>query len=204
MTETEWLTSDDPIAMLESIRLRAGAALNDYKPWGRKLRLFSETGCEECRTLTLGMGFVRAAEYVAGADCGTRIEKAAIIRDIFGNPFMVIERRHKECWSRPRNPKIGEHLITFHDAWLTWNDGTVPKLAQAIYDERAFERLPILADALEESGCDKAEILNHCRGIEQNPQCRGEIPSHEGDCWIPLRGPHVRGCWVIDLILGKQ
>jgi hypothetical protein len=55
-------------------------------------------------------------------------------------------------------------------------------LAQAIYDDRAFDRLPILADALEEAGCDTADILAHCRGP----------------------GPHVRGCWVVDLILGKQ
>ncbi len=65
---------------------------------------------------------------------------------------------------------------------LLWNDGTVRKIAQAIYDERAFERLPILADALEDAGCDNADILNHCR----------------------QPGVHVRGCWVVDLLLGKQ
>jgi hypothetical protein len=66
--------------------------------------------------------------------------------------------------------------------WLAWNGGTVPKFAQGIYEERAFDRLPILADALEDAGCVDGDILNHCRGP----------------------GPHVRGCWVIDLILGKQ
>jgi hypothetical protein len=49
------------------------------------------------------------------------------------------------------------------------------------YDERAFERLPILADALMDAGCDNADILAHCRGP----------------------GPHERGCWAVDLILGK-
>jgi hypothetical protein len=58
----------------------------------------------------------------------------------------------------------------------------VVKLAQAIYDERAFNRLPILADALEEAGCTTAEILNHCR----------------------QPGEHVRGCWVVNAILGKS
>ncbi|MBM4071279.1 MAG: hypothetical protein FJ271_20430 [Planctomycetes bacterium] len=65
---------------------------------------------------------------------------------------------------------------------LVWNDDTIPRLAHSIYDERAFDRLPILADALEAAGCTDAEILSHCRGP----------------------GPHVRGCWVVDLILGKE
>ena len=65
--------------------------------------------------------------------------------------------------------------------WLAWRDGTILKLAQAIYDDRAFDRLPVLADALEEAGCHDADILAHCRAP----------------------GPHVRGCWVVDLLLGK-
>jgi hypothetical protein len=65
--------------------------------------------------------------------------------------------------------------------WLAWNCAGTPKLAQAIYEEHCFGDLPILADALEEAGCTDAEILTHCRGP----------------------GPHARGCWVLDLILGK-
>lgn len=72
--------------------------------------------------------------------------------------------------------------MTGDASWLAWNDSTIPKLAQGIYEERAFDRLPILADALEEAGCDNTEILSHCRGP----------------------GPHARGCWVVDLLLGKQ
>jgi hypothetical protein len=83
-----------------------------------------------------------------------------LIRDIFGNPFRA---------------------VSLVPSWLIWNEATVAKLAQAIYDERAFERLPVLADALEEAGCTDAEILAHCRGP----------------------GPHVRGCWALDLLLGK-
>jgi hypothetical protein len=67
-------------------------------------------------------------------------------------------------------------------AWLTWNDGALRKMAQPIYDERDFGRLPILADALEDAGCADAAILAHCR----------------------TPGEHVRGCWVIDLLLGKS
>jgi hypothetical protein len=84
-----------------------------------------------------------------------------LFRDVFGNPF------------RP---------VTPGPSWLSWNDGTMPKMAQAIYDERAFDRLPILADALEDAGCTDAAILDHCRG----------------------GGEHVRGCWVVDLLLGKE
>jgi hypothetical protein len=62
-----------------------------------------------------------------------------------------------------------------------WNDGTIAKLAEAIYEEWAFDRLPILADALEEAGCTSEELLTHCRA----------------------GGEHVRGCWAVDLLLGK-
>jgi hypothetical protein len=65
---------------------------------------------------------------------------------------------------------------------LGWNDATIPKIARGIYEERAFDRLPVLHDALLDAGCDDEAILAHCRGA----------------------GPHVRGCWVIDLILGKS
>src|SRR5262249_53135745 len=80
------------------------------------------------------------------------------LRDIFGNAF----QRFK---SKP--------------GWLTSN---VISLVIGIYTDGTFDRLPIVADALEESGCTDAEILSHCRS----------------------EGPHVRGCWVVDLILGKE
>ena len=82
----------------------------------------------------------------------------SIIRDLFGNPFRA---------------------ATAEPVWLT---STVVSLAQAIYPDWAFDRLPILADALEDAGCDNADILAHCRDD----------------------GPHVRGCWAVDLILGKE
>ncbi len=90
-----------------------------------------------------------------------------ILREIFGNLF------------RP---------ASLHSAWLAWHDATLPKLAQAIYDERDLPsghldttRMAILADALEDAGCTDETILSHCCGA----------------------GPHVRGCWVVDLLLGK-
>ncbi len=66
--------------------------------------------------------------------------------------------------------------------WLIWNDGIVEKLVRTIYDERRWGIMPVLGDALEDAMCDNTDILDHCRGP----------------------GPHVRGCWVVDLILGKE
>jgi hypothetical protein len=80
-----------------------------------------------------------------------------LLRDIFGNPF---------------------HPIVADPAWLT---PTVQSIASAICADRAFDRLPVLADALEEAGCTNADVLLHCR----------------------QPGEHVRGCWVVDLVLGK-
>jgi hypothetical protein len=90
-----------------------------------------------------------------------RPEVCALIREIFGNPF--------------RRP-------TVEPRWLGWNDGTVTRLAQGIYEERAFDCLPILADALEEAGYPNADVIGHLRGP----------------------GPHVRGCWAVDLLAAKE
>ena len=87
-----------------------------------------------------------------------RRHQSFLLRDVLGNPF------------RP---------AVFHAYWLTSN---VAVLATGIYDEKAFDRMPILADALQYAGCDTAEVLDHCRGP----------------------GPHVRGCYVLDLLLGKS
>lgn len=67
-------------------------------------------------------------------------------------------------------------------SWLQWRRRTVPRMACVIYRKRCFRNLPTLADALEEAGCRDAAILTHCRA--------------------PLE--HVRGCWVVDLLLGKE
>lgn len=81
-----------------------------------------------------------------------------LIQDIFSNRF---------------------HPIPFEPAWRT---NTVVSLSRIAYETREFAAMPILADALQDAGCDNSDILDHCRG----------------NC------PHTRGCWVVDLILGKQ
>lgn len=85
--------------------------------------------------------------------------QAAVIRDLFVNPF---------------------HPVSFASAWRT---DTAVSLAQQMYESRDFGAMPILADALQDAGCDSEAILSHCRDATQ---------------------VHVRGCWVTDLVLGKS
>jgi hypothetical protein len=96
----------------------------------------------------------------SAAERSESVRQAALARCIFGNPF------------RP---------TTVAPGWLTWHDGVVRQIAQAIYDEAGFDRLAILADSLEEAGCTDEGWLAHCREAVV----------------------HGRGCWVVDLILGK-
>ena len=69
--------------------------------------------------------------------------------------------------------------VTFHRAWRT---STAVALGRRMYESRDFTPMPNLADALRRAGCECAEVLAHCRGP----------------------GPHVRGCWVVDLVLGTE
>jgi hypothetical protein len=118
----------------------------------------------------------RYAEIVAGNSCRLgdgwirhrplnqqqrleQAQQAALLRDIFGNSF------------RP---------VTFSPSWRT---DTALTLAQQMYESRDFGAMPILADALQDAGCDSDDVLNHCRDAN---------------------APHVRGCWVVDLVLGKE
>ena len=92
-------------------------------------------------------------------------------------------RRTESKWqSRARRDLFGPlpfRAVTLDPVWLTT---TVLALAQQMYESRDFSAMPILADALQDAGCASEEVLSHCRGP----------------------GPHVRGCWVVDLVLGKE
>ncbi len=101
-------------------------------------------------------GILRAAEVPV------RPPAAELLRDIYFSPF------------RP--------VLAVDPAWFAWSGGTVGQLARAVYDDRAFGRLPLLADALEDAGCVNRELLGHLRG----------------------RGPHTRGCWAVDLLLAAS
>lgn len=109
-------------------------------------------------TKTVAADAERVAEEARNKESAAQCD---LLRDIFGNFF------------RPAGVNLD---------WRAWNAGIVVALARSIYDDRSFDHLPILADALEDAGCDDANILDHMRGP----------------------GPHTRGCWVLDLLLGKE
>ena len=81
----------------------------------------------------------------------------------------------REIFGNPSRP------VHVEESWLRWNDGCVVKLARGIYDGQRWLDLPILADALLDAGCDDEELLAHCRSTEG----------------------HTRGCWALDLLLGR-
>lgn len=72
--------------------------------------------------------------------------------------------------------------VVVDPTWRAWDNGSVQKLAARVYRGREFDQLPFLAELLTEAGCTDEDILDHCRS----------------------EGPHVRGCWVIDLLMGKD
>jgi hypothetical protein len=107
---------------------------------------------------------------------------AALLRDIVGNspnnaPLLSV------CGGDGQ-PVYKEGKPICHDcrAILDWREGSVPKMAKVIYEERDFDHMPILADALEDAGCHVQAVLDHCRGP----------------------GPHARGCWVLEMTTGLR
>lgn len=197
MTEQDWLECADPGPMLEHIGINRTSRkhrLFDIACCRRVLHLLTEEGRNLVSVLErfmegqasdeeLDIAFngqsdfsdpgdvsqYAAADLVSivadntnglGADAfnDELAAQSKLVRDIFGNPF------------RP---------VSIGPSWLT---PKVVALAQQVYDDRAFDRLPVFADALEVASCTNADILNHCRGP----------------------GPHVRGCWAVDLVMGKE
>ncbi|HEX8911708.1 MAG TPA: hypothetical protein VF796_05070 [Humisphaera sp.] len=213
MTEAEWLTNIDPRQKLDFLRTKATE---------RKLRLFG-VGC--CRQLGEAVSITADALNAVECYADTGKTKAALKRVRQG----VKEARHGipngdksrhiewvALWlaevaaSENVSAGVGDELVRLASLGLVgrdvqsslepltrcvfanpfrptapdadWLTPAVVSLAQSTYDERRFDRMPELADALEKAGCDNAEVLSHCRNS----------------------GPHVRGCWVVDLVLGKS
>jgi hypothetical protein len=206
MTEAEWQLCRHPIGMLHFLH---GHPVSD-----RKYRLFA---CACCRRLGGRLpdhlrAVLEAAEGLALGRTDPR-QLAQLRRTIaWKNPMdRAVEgaadwpRANAEAaayyaaWAAGPGVSRREELATQaallrevvgplpfrkverQDPWLAWRDGWIPDLAREIFLEQHFEGVPVLGDALEEAGCTDAAILRHC---------------HEA-------GPHVRGCWVVDLLLGQ-
>ncbi len=215
MTEAEWLTATDPMLMLEFIKdkvsdrkLRLLGVAIARASWGRLLDERSRLAIEQTERFADWLIGDAALEFAANGawdvrdelfDAGPEFhddrlwlaESVGLTASVYewsntfhqpgpfegGYPFRLPSIIHCErmldIFGNPFRP------IAVDPCWLT---STAVALAQGIYTDRAFDRLPILADALQDAGCEDADILSHCRGD----------------------GPHVRGCWVVDLVLGKQ
>jgi hypothetical protein len=215
MTEIDWLTGADPQAMLGFLH----GNLSE-----RKLRLFAVACCGRIRdlvadrpnrdalgvverfadgraspaelTAAAGWTTVPAVAYAAAARAGEAAESAAVaISALRGgmsgdltHPKGAGDNYSAEAGERAAQCRLLRDIlgnpfrpVTIDPKWLQWNNGTIPALALRIYEERTFGDLPILADALEDAGCCDPALLDHLRS----------------------GGEHVRGCWVVDLVLGK-
>lgn len=208
MTEAEWNVSTDPQAMLK--------CLNDWDtpgltPSERKLHLLEDAWFERF-VLNLD-DMVVQTNYPPGA--------AHFIREIFGNPWRPVTLPEIDIMcSLCDGEGTPGHGIDCPNCRGTGFDKTCPYLtplvrtmAQTIYDERRFEDCPILADALSDAGCDNGYILNHLRNrcplTDVNGWHRGMVdpndcPLCSGEIDLGSRAIHVRGCHVLDLLLGKE
>ncbi len=212
MTEAEWRGSAEPRRMLNWLHNKASP---------RKLRLFATACCRQVWPLLCNKPCreaVEVAEQYADARASdetlarardacvrhikeTRVctQAQALARATFyatRGPARLAARNAAGMTARilPEFTEreqagflrcIFDHLFSWpggSPSWLARNDGAPRRIAEGIYEVRGFDRLPILADALLDAGCDNDHLLDHCRSP----------------------GPHVRGCWALDLILGKE
>jgi hypothetical protein len=208
MTETEWLTTTDSYAMLDSLATADPRKLRQFAAEALLRSLPSETPTKYRTVVETYQRYIDGdaspdewfetySAVAAGAILGgiqdliapepfeaarraagfsfaplptyfgrrrivgpvDRLAETALLREIFGNPF------------RP---------VAFSPEWRT---DTAVTLARTVCDLRQFDAMPILADALQDAGCDRDDILSHCRDTSQM---------------------HVRGCWVTDLVLNRS
>lgn len=202
MTEAEWLAREDPKAMERFVAPSVPA---------RKARLYV---CACCRHIWDDIiknsnmrQAVEVAEALADGNAGAELVRATRRRaktaagegvyDVYNvalisvapvirlNGYLALTAaNHTDTALAPYCALLRDIFnpfcpIVFDPSWRT---DTALSLARQMYESRDFSAMPVLADALQDAGCDSDGILNHCRSD----------------------GVHVRGCWVIDLALGKK
>jgi hypothetical protein len=220
MTEAEWLACEDPMPMLRFLQVTVSE---------RKLRLYIVGGCrivwdryrDERSKQAIEAGELYADGLLDTASLDAALRNAGKALDAVRRPLRKsrssVTQRPKAipalvCARLPAWPYPAEQVLaTLNDSVRelrdgdtsailmlvrelfgnpfrpatfspSWRTDTSIALARQMYESRDFSAMPILADALQDAGCDNDDILNHCRG----------------------GGPHVRGCWVVDLVLGNE
>jgi hypothetical protein len=216
MTEAEWLVCTDPKPMLDFLQFRSP----HRKTSDRKFRLFSVACCRRIwhfladerstkavkvveqfadrepnqKTMkeavkaawearSVSPSWAARAAYEAARDSWQTARAAGRAGKVHGDEKeFYAETQAQGLLIRDLFGPLPFRPVSIDPAWLTWYDGLLVSMSQKMYDSRDFSNMPILADALVEAGCTNADILAHCR----EP------------------GEHVRGCWVLDLLLGKS
>lgn len=176
------LASEDELRAVHRPINERALALRAHRPDEPALRRWAECSAVALATAVPTVNAFEAVWAVdRAADDGSHTRLAALIRDLFGNPF---QRLLTDSTLPPvaRDPQW--RWLWLPQAFVPeWQTDTVIAVAQGIYDDRAFDLMPILADALQDAGCNNNDILNHCR----DP-----------------RATHFRGCWVVDRVLGRE
>jgi hypothetical protein len=208
MTEADWLSCSDPTPMLEFLqgtgkasdrKLRLFSVACCRQAWHRIPKAVSRKAVDLAEAAADDPGLLKSFPFTPAYDRRWVAHKLGLGRGKRGDvadhaaygttyflgvaaAFLTVECGLGDCHLlRDIFGPLPFRSLSVDPICLAWNGGTVVRLAQTIYDERAFNRLPILADALEDAGCSEVAILAHCRGS----------------------GTHCLGCWVIDAILGK-
>lgn len=234
MTKSDWLASEDPATMLAALegkvsdrklRLFACACAEadsnfTWEAWANDPPVTGQFTAGEGAFYWCGLKIGQTPQARLSRE--RRARTANLLRDIISNPFRPVTLPSSEVPCPDCSPSEpdencddcgGSGTVRGPCLWIT---PTVLTLASAAYDNRELPSgrldtgcLAQLSDALEEAGCTDQAILMHLRGWELCPRCEGHVvvPPDRCSCrtgWILLRGPHVRGCWCLDSLLGKE
>ena len=168
------ISNEEAIDVLQRLHTRLAELEGDF-------RLQAEVALDCCRT----------GPFSAALETAWRTERLQVVTACFPDDWFSEKSTATRVETQEEVKGIQTQLlhcifgplrfrpVTLNPAWQT---ASVLSLAQSIYDQRQFENMSILADALEDAGCDNGEVLTHCRQL----------------------GEHVKGCWCIDRILGKK
>jgi hypothetical protein len=205
LTETEWEEAHDPLEMLEALRdcerqrdwhyvvlcldgigerstadliRRVWSGEVDEQELSRSRAALTYRARRTGGGYSLGHRPLHLSEDAQKARAGLAALEESDSAERVTEATRHLLQRDQCSWLRCLYPNPFR-CVAIDPSWLT---SDVRILAEGIYSELAFDRMPILADALQDAGCDRDDILGHCRGP----------------------GPHVCGCWAVDFILGKE